>query len=53
MGKAAVAGFRGAKRSHLRSHRGKGDGMSAEEIDATREILAVRVRNLQPDTREG
>jgi hypothetical protein len=24
-----------------------------KEIDATREILAVRLRNLQPDTREG
>ena len=29
-GKAAVAGFRGAKRSRRRSHRGKGDGMSAQ-----------------------
>ena len=37
----------------LRSHRGTGDGMLTEEINATREACVVTARDRQRDAREG
>ena len=59
MGKADVAKEwasdlvgRGRTTNPSRSHRGHGDGMLAEEINATREAPAVTARGRQRDSRE-
>jgi hypothetical protein len=41
------------ERLNRRSHRGSGDGMLAQEDNATRETPAVEAWDLQPDAREG
>ena len=43
---------RGRTTNPSRSHRGHGDGMLAEEINATRETPAVTARGRQRDARE-
>src|SRR5690349_3609643 len=53
MGKAAVAGIRGAIRALLRSHRGKGDGMVVHGERSQHGKPQRWEDASQPDAREG